>query len=379
MEAMQALREHLKERPLELQRLRRQGVKIIGYTPGGYMPEELVYAAGAVPVPLLQGGSHEAVAESGAYLPRFFDTFCRAQIGYRMLGDDPLYQMIDLLVVPTTDNNIRAIADSWSFYTDVEVFRFGVPHDKEEDAFNYYLEGLYMLKDKLEKITGNKIEKGKLRDAISLSNKMWDSLEKISGLRKSPNPPISGGEFARLNHAAFYADKPTLVESLQSLYDELKGKEGTTPKARVLLTGSTLANGDYKILDLTKGSGAAVVIEEFAEGLRHYWEKVNLNGDLLEALADRYFRRRVPPAWFRPSRERIDFLMKLAKDFSVDGIIWYQLMYRDSYDIQSFYFEKIVKEEIGLDMLKVQSDYDTSEIGPLMTRVETFIETIKRG
>jgi len=310
-------------------------------------------------------------------MPRFFDTFCRAQIAYRMSGDDPLYQMVDLLVVPITDNNVRAIADSWDFYSNVETFRIGVPRDKEEDAFDYYLEGLHLLKDKLEKVTGNKIEDSKLREAIALSNSMWESLEKISLLRQSSRPPLSGEEFVRLNHASFYADKPTLIECLQSLYKELKGKEGASPKARVLLTGSTLAMGDYKILDLAQRAGAAVVVEEFAEGMRHYWERVNLNGDLMEALADRYFRRRVPPAWFRPSRERIDFVMKLAKDFTVDGIIWYQLMYRESYDMQSFYFQRILEKEMGLRMLKVASDYDASEMGPLSTRVETFIETIK--
>ena len=377
MEAMRRLQKHLEERPLELQRMKEHGVKVIGYTPGGYMPEELVYAAGAVPVGLIRGGSPEPIAESAAYMPRFFDTFCRAQIAYRMSGDDPLYQMVDLLVVPITDNNVRAIADSWDFYSNVETFRFGVPHDKEEDAFDYYLEGLHLLKDKLEKVTGNKIGDSKLREAIALSNSMWESLERISLLRQSSRPPLSGEEFVRLNHASFYADKPTLIECLQSLYKELKGKEGASPKARVLLTGSTLAMGDYKILDLAQRAGAAVVVEEFAEGMRHYWERVNLNGDLMEALADRYFRRRVPPAWFRPSRERIDFVMKLAKDFTVDGIIWYQLMYRESYDMQSFYFQRILEKEMGLRMLKVASDYDAAEIGPLSTRVETFIETIK--
>jgi benzoyl-CoA reductase/2-hydroxyglutaryl-CoA dehydratase subunit BcrC/BadD/HgdB len=378
MEAMQRLQKHLEERALELQRMKERGVKVIGYTPGGYMPEELVYAAGAVPVGLIRGGSPEPIAESAAYMPRFFDTFCRSQIAYRMSGEDPLYQMIDLLVVPVTENNIKALADSWDFYANVETFRFGVPHDKEQDAFDYYLEGLHLLKDKLEKVTGNKIEDSKLREAIALSNSMWESLEKISLLRQSPRPPLSGEEFVRLNHASFYADKPTLIECLQSLYKELKGKEGASPKARVLLTGSTLAMGDYKILDLAQRAGAAVVVEEFAEGMRHYWERVNLNGDLMEALADRYFRRRVPPAWFRPSRERIDFVMKLAKDFAVDGIIWYQLMYRESYDMQSFYFQRILEKEMGLKMLKVESDYDASEMGPLSTRVETFIETIKR-
>lgn len=132
-----------------------------------------------------------------------------------------------------------------------------------------------------------------------------------------------------------------------------------------------------KIYDLIAGIGAEVVIEEFAEGIRHYWEQVVPDGHLTQALADRYFRRRVPPAWFRPGRERLDFLVKLAKDFNVNGVIWYQLMYRDSYDIESYYFPEILRRETGLSMLKITSDYDYAELGPFRTRIETFVQTIK--
>ena len=108
------------------------------------------------------------------------------------------------------------------------------------------------------------------------------------------------------------------------------------------------------------------------------WEQVKAGGDLMKALADRYFMRRVPPAWFRPSRERIDFVIKLAGDFKVGGVLWYQLMYRDGYDLQHHYFERIMDKDLGLKTLKVESDYDSTEIGPLRTRVEAFVETIRR-
>ena len=98
----------------------------------------------------------------------------------------------------------------------------------------------------------------------------------------------------------------------------------------------------------------------------------------MKALADRYFTMREPPAWFRPSRERLDFLIKLAKEFKVDGVIWYQLMYREAYDLESYYFPDMLKKETGLRMLRIESDYDAAEIGPFRTRVETFIETIRR-
>ncbi len=380
MEAMKRLSDHLATRVTELARLRKSGTKLIGYAPGGYMPEELVYASGSVPVGLIRGGDPEPVAESAAYVPRFIDTFCRAQIGYRMLGEDLLYKMIDLLVVPVTDHNIKTIADCFNFFANANVFRFGVPHQKDEHAFDYYLAGLHALKNKLEEFTDNKIENGKLKEAIDLCNRMRDLLKEISLLRLSEQPPIAGREFVKLNHASFVADRPFFIASLESILRELRRNPPSSPKKpRILLTGSTLAMGDYKVLEIAEEAGASIVIEEFAEGMRHYWENVNPDVNLMQSLADRYFRRRMPPAWFRPSTERLDYLIKLARDFKVDGIIWYQLMYRSSYDIQSFYFEKMLKKELDIPMLKVESDYDVSERGPLRTRIETFVEIIKVG
>jgi len=46
----------MKDRPAELGVLKAQGKKIIGYFPGGYFPEEMVYACDAVPVALNRGG-----------------------------------------------------------------------------------------------------------------------------------------------------------------------------------------------------------------------------------------------------------------------------------------------------------------------------------
>lgn len=380
MEAIKKLSDHLATRLTELTQLQQKGTKLIGYAPGGYMPEELVFASGAMPIGLIRGGDPEPVAESAAYLPRFLDTFCKAQIGYRMLGEEPLYQIFDLLVVPITDHNMKAVADCFNFFAEANVFRFGVPHQKDEHALEYYLSGLHQFKDKLEEFTGNKIEDDKLREAIEQCNRMRGLLNDISQLRRSERPGITGREFVKLNHASFVADRTVLIDTLDSVHQELARKPKSGPEGpRILLTGSTLAMGDHKVLEMTEDAGATIVTEEFAEGIRHYEQNVQPNGDLMESLADRYFRRRVPPAWFRPSRERLDHLIQLAQDFKVDGIIWYQLMYRSSYDIQAFYFEKMLKDRLNIPMLKLESDYDVSERGPLRTRIETFVEIIKAG
>ena len=81
MEALDKLLAHVRERPAEIIQAKWQDIKIIGYTPGGYFPEELAHACGVIPTALLRGGDHEAVVAAGPYLARFLDTFSRAQRG----------------------------------------------------------------------------------------------------------------------------------------------------------------------------------------------------------------------------------------------------------------------------------------------------------
>ncbi|MBW1901907.1 MAG: 2-hydroxyacyl-CoA dehydratase [Deltaproteobacteria bacterium] len=375
MDAMEKLSEHLGQRVSELWKLKKDGKKIVGYSPGGYMPEELVYASGAIPICLVRGGDPEPLTESLAYMPRFQDTFCRSQIGYRMLGEEPLYQMPDILVTPITDMNSRAIADCWNFYTDVEVLRYGIPHNKTGVSFDYYMGGLELIKKKLEGFTGNEITEDKLKAEIESCNKIKGLLNSISLMRKNGPSPISSRDYVKLHHASFYADKETFIGILESLYEELKGMEPRTEQgARILFTGSTLANGDNRIFELLEGTGAEIVYEEFAEGLRPYRHNVDLEGDPIKAMAETYFMKRAQPAWCRPWDETIDNLINLAKEFNVNGVLWYQLMYRDGYDMMSFHFAKVLQEKTGIPMMKLESDYDTSEKGPFKTRLETFAQ-----
>jgi len=378
MNALESLDIRLKNRARELDGLKAAGHKIIGYYPGGYVPEEIILSCGAIPVGLHRGGEHEPVLIAGAYLPRWIDTFCRSQIGFKILGGEPTYDLIDLFVVPVTDNNVRIMADAWELHHLGEIFKFGVPHRKTERAFQYYLNGIKTLREKIENCSGQRATEENLDEAIALCNRERELFRKISLMRKSRSLSLTGKDFVRLLHASLWIDKRVMVETLESLIREIESKE-IQPRSgpRILLTGSTLAYGDGKIINLVEEAGGTVVIEHFAEGLRYYWDDVGLDGKPMEVLAESYFQRRITPAWFRPSREMRDFLIKLAEEFSIDGVIWYSLMYRDSYTVQSTLFPKILKDATGLPTLVIESDYDVGEVGPLRTRIETFIEMIK--
>ena len=76
------------------------------------------------------------------------------------------------------------------------------------------------------------------------------------------------------------------------------------------------------------------------------------------------------------AEKRFNFIADLIKDFDVSGVIWYQLLYCDTYDIESYYFAQKMRE-MDMPLLILESDYDASDIGRMKTSVESFLGTIK--
>ena len=155
MGAREDLAEHLANRPSELKKLKAQGQKIVGYFMGDYVPEEIIYASGAIPLGLLHGGDPESVELAHSLTTRYLCPFSRAQYGNRVLEEQPYYQMVDLLVTPITCQHLKRICELWNYSTEVKIFRLGIPYQYDsEHSLEYYQEGLGLLQELMEEITG---------------------------------------------------------------------------------------------------------------------------------------------------------------------------------------------------------------------------------
>jgi benzoyl-CoA reductase/2-hydroxyglutaryl-CoA dehydratase subunit BcrC/BadD/HgdB len=376
------LTNHLRDRPASLKEAKEKGVKIIGYLPGNYVPEEMIYASGAIPIGLTDGGSPHPADTALPVVPQIICPFARAQVGERLLKTNPYYSMLDLVIAPITCQHLKKAAEIWEYYGDIKVFKLGIPHQYDGDfELEYYTDRLRVLKDRLEAFTGNKITDNKLSEAIELYNKMRGLLKNISLMRRNLLPPLTALEFVKLNHASFYADPVFMVNELESFYKGLERSQPTdkSNRPRLLLAGPNLARGDYKILELIEAAGGEVVIEELCEGMRYYWHPIENNGDPFQSLAKGYLRDRVPCAFMRSStRKRLDFVLQLITDFCASGVIWYELLCCETYDQESYYFNKKLREQ-NIPMLIVESNYDISDAGPVRTRIEAFIELMKGG
>jgi benzoyl-CoA reductase/2-hydroxyglutaryl-CoA dehydratase subunit BcrC/BadD/HgdB len=346
------------------------------------VPEELIYASGAIPLCLVEAGNHLSIEAASSVLPHIACPFVQAQAGEMILKRNPYYGMIDMVVAPITCQHLKKVAEIWEYYGDVEVFKLGIPHRYDGDSeLDYFISRLSALKERLQTLTGNEIDGDKIGDAIELYNKMRELLKKISLTRRASPVPIRALDFVRLNHASYYAEPNFMVNVLDSIYRGLgenhQGSEVEAP--RLLLIGPNIANGDYGILELIESAGGEVVVEEVCEGIRYYWQSIEKKGDLLRSLARGYLQERLPCAFMRyASKKRLDFALKLVTDFKVSGIIWYELLYCETYDSESYYFAQKMNEH-NIPMLKLESEYGAAGVGQFKIRIDAFIELVKGG
>lgn len=363
-----------------LKKEKEKGTKIIGYT-GRFVPEELILAAGALPYLLCKGGEPEPPEAALPYALRYLSPFARAQIGYHLLSVDPVMPLLDLIIAQCGDCHMERVADLLEYFG-LPTERLGVPSDWEKGiSAQYYYRGLTRVKEKLEDITDNEISHERLGESIRAVNRVRGLLEAISSLRKEQPPPIGGYDFIRINHYSFYCSLDELTDKLEALCAALKQapKSFSDGAPRILLAGHVIGIGDYVVPKLIEDVGGVIVREFLDEGMRGYGYSVKDEGDLLANLGKTYYLERTPPSIFQPAwGKRVESVKRLIKEFSVDGVIWYQLSFEEVYNMESSIFAKSM-EEMDIPFLKLESSYEYSReaMGPLITRIETFIESIR--
>jgi len=286
MDIVEQLAEIARTRPEELKRQKEKGIKIIGYT-GRFVPEELIYASCAIPYFLCRGGEPGPPEAVLPYMLRILSPYARAQIGYHLLGMDPVIPMFDLIIAECSDCHNARLADLFEYFK-LPTARLGIPPDwKKSLSYDYYYRGLVRLREQLETLTDNKISAEKLREMTESINKIRDLLRKIRELRKQQPPPIGGYDFTRLNHFSFYNNPKDVVKKLDNLYKRLKKNQSPFAKAapRLLLAGRVVSVGDYVLPKLIETSGGVVVTEFLDEGTRQCLWNVKTDGDLLRNIA----------------------------------------------------------------------------------------------
>lgn len=348
-------------------------------------PEELIYAHGASPVRLCNGAYH--YDQIGAdFMPAKSCSLVKATLG--MLASDnavPRVGKLDLVVNPTTcDQKKKASAMMADMGYTVHDLEF--PNVKESEAARvYWQRSVRQFSERLRALTGKKLSKPALRDAMAKTARAQAAFRTLNGFRKRSPAVFLGKDAFLVTNAYFFDDIERWTAAVEALNRELAEREKTDFKAaqkkapRIVFTGSPPIFPNLKLPLLIEQAGGVVVADETCSANRMLYDMTAVDewlvNDMVDSLADKYLKPCTCPIFTR-NDDRLRRLLELAQSFHADGVVYQSFAGCQVYEME----QRSVAEALnkaGIPMLYVETDYSPDDMGQLSTRIEAFLESIK--
>jgi benzoyl-CoA reductase subunit C len=348
----------------------RTGRKVMGYF-CTYVPEEILYAAGVLPVRIL--GSHEPQDVTEPHIFGMFCPFCRDCLAQGLKGR---YDYLDGIMIAQSCLHIRQTYSSWEKHIPVDFhYYLPMPARVQSPRALPYLKGeIETFKKAVEEWTGKAITDEDMDRAVEVYNENRHLMHEVYALRKSDTPPLTGEEAMEMVISSQMTDKAEHNEELKNLLAELKSKpNGRDPGIRLMILGSE--NDDIKFINMVESCGATFVNDDHCTGSRYFWNEVQPDsGDRLGAIAKRYIERVPCPSKDWEERTRVQHILKLAAEWNVSGAIVIQQKFCDPHELDIPAIRKALGEN-GVKTLFLEFDV-TVPIGQFKVRVEAFLEMI---
>ncbi len=245
-----------------------QGQKVVGIY-CTYCPQELILAAGAIPVGLC-GTSEAPIALAEETLPRNLCPLIKSSYGFAAGDTCPFFHFSDLVIGETTCDGKKKMFELMQEIKPVYVMQ--LPHvHQNENSFNLWVEELRSLRTWLEKNLDTTITDEGLWKAIDEINQETAAAKAICDINQMNPPPISGLDLLTITWSrSFNSNKAEVIEMLKGLREEYINNTVTDNigRPRVLLTGCPVGLGSEKVVRLIEEAGGSMVAMENCSGYK---------------------------------------------------------------------------------------------------------------
>ncbi|MBU0485381.1 MAG: 2-hydroxyacyl-CoA dehydratase family protein [Proteobacteria bacterium] len=359
------------------------GKKVIG-TMCLQVPDELILAAGAVPVRMCSGAyAYEQVGAE--FLPAKSCPVVKATTGMLHINQPVWGEDVSAIVIPTTCDQKKKGGEMLK-EMGYPVYILEMPASKDSDAARFYWqESVKKFALDLGETTGTRITSAALQAVIGEKTECCRLFRKLNDLRKGKTPLIFGKDIFLVTSAYFIDEMGNWQQAVRQLIAELEEREQndlavTNRQApRLLLTGSPPLFPNLKVPILVEQTGGIIVADEVCSSNRLLYDavsydEVNLD-DMVSALADRYLKPCTCPC-LTPNLDRNRKIVELVNSHKVEGVIYQAFSGCLPYEMEQKSISQTMNEA-GVPMLYLETDYGNEDLGQLSTRVEAFIESIK--
>ncbi|MEW6111853.1 MAG: 2-hydroxyacyl-CoA dehydratase family protein [Thermodesulfobacteriota bacterium] len=258
-----------------------------------------------------------------------------------------------------------------------ESILFDVPNEISRSSIDYVSSQLRGIASRLETVTGNRLDRDRLRESIRRSNTARASFEQVNELMKAKPSPWDGTKACFLGIAgSLFWGSPIRHEINVMLIHEMESRiqaGKAFPESYRILWFPWVPVQQTNIFTTLKEHQVSVVT---AESARVYWPEIDesnpFEGLALKALNDPHVGS---------SQRRVKAIVGLAKDYEVDGAIHFSSV-ACRHENGSFSLIRDALRDEGLPVLNLEADMTDERnysAEKTMTNMLSFFEILRNS
>lgn len=340
------------------------GKEVIGVMPV-YAPEEIIHAAGCLPIGLW-GGKKE-VSRTRAYLPPFACSIMQTVMELQIEGT---YDILKAVLFSVPCDTLKCLSQKWKGKSPVIVFTH--PQNRIIDAANAYLVKEYeWVKAELERILGRTISVDDIKESVKIYNENRKTMREF--VRIAAQYPQIIDPIVRHNimKSRWFIRKEKHTSYMKELIAELK-KEAIVPwdGKKVILTGIMVE--PVELLEIFKDEKFAVVADDLAQESRQF------RGDVPEEEEDVLYNM---AKWWQNlegcslatdvQKVRGQMLINMYEKSKADAVIVCMMKFCDPEEFDYPVYHREFNEK-GIKNISIEIDLEISSFEQIRTRLQTF-------
>ena len=354
-----------------------QGKKVVGVLPY-YAPDELVYAAGMVPMGIW-GSNNKTISRAKEYCATFYCTI--AQLALEMMLDGTM-DGLDGVITPTICDTLRPMSQNFrvSMGEKMSVIFLAHPQNRFEDfGLQFCMDQYNHVKKELEKLSGKEITNEAIQDAIKVYNKSRAARREFVKLASDHCDVITPVKRSAVLKAFYFMEKPEYIEKLNELNTELKALPVCEWEGTKVVTSGIICDNP-KLLEIFEENKIAIAADDVAHESRSFrTDAPEDEADPMMALAKQFANIDYEVLLYDPKsaeNRRGEFVANMVKESGAQGLVLFMQQFCDPEEMEYPYLKKALNDA-DIPHIKLGVDQQMRDFGQASTAIQAFADVLE--
>ena len=336
-----------------------------------YCPEEIVHAAGYLPIGMW-GAQKKQISKARTYLPPFACSIMQSVMELQLEG---VYDDLEAVIFSVPCDTLKCMSQKWNRPVPAIVFTHPQNRKIAKDAANVFArEEFNIVKEKLEDILDVHISNKAIKNSIAVYNENRAACREFSDVAAEYAAVVTPSDRHAVIKARWFMEKSRHTALVKELIAALKAEPAPEFKGKkIIVTGIQVEL--YDVLYIFQENGFAIVADHLSQETRNFRQDVPDDDDALMALARAWNEFDGCSLATDANKPKGQMIIDAVKKYGADAVVVCMMKFCDP---EEFDYPILLQEfeAAGVKNLYIEVDQESTAFEQVKTRIQTFAEIL---